>query len=385
MAHMIFLSSAWPVNNFWASIIRLFDTGNYAWTIILFTIILKLVLSPLDFVQRFYINKTNRAQAKLKPKLDKLKRLYGQNQNLLTQKQNELYQKSGVSVKSSCVIMLVYMIVTLVIFFTLFDSLGVISAFKIKKQFEDLQTTFDQSFDEEYYKNYLASKNRSEFEESGEEGTFEDYILSKEQEKVELLVSQGKSKDEAKEEVKGKKEECIGMAQDLVADRYDEIKDSWFWIRNIWLSDIPTVHEILTFDSYKNMTKDTIEKETYSEVMGGLLKDSKVNKVNGYYILSIFVVILTFFSQWISARILQAKDKYGKRVKQPTSSKVMTFIIPLMMLIFTLSSSAVFSLYLIANSLVSTVLNLIITYICNKIEDKRELKRDELTKVSYSR
>ena len=54
------LGAVWPEGNFWASLIKFFDVGNYAWTIILFTLVLKLVLSPLDFLQRYYTNKTTR-------------------------------------------------------------------------------------------------------------------------------------------------------------------------------------------------------------------------------------------------------------------------------------------------------------------------------------
>ena len=61
--------SAWPADNFWATLIKLFDVGSYAWTIILFTLVLKLILSPLDFLQRFYTNKTMCAQQKLQPQL----------------------------------------------------------------------------------------------------------------------------------------------------------------------------------------------------------------------------------------------------------------------------------------------------------------------------
>ena len=69
------LCSTWPEGNFWASIIKLFDfVGSYAWTIIVFTIVLKLVLSPLDFLQKFYTNKTTRQQAKLQPELQKLQK-----------------------------------------------------------------------------------------------------------------------------------------------------------------------------------------------------------------------------------------------------------------------------------------------------------------------
>ena len=153
------ICSSWPQDNFWASVIKLFDfIGNYAWVIIVFTIILKLVLSPLDFLQKYYTNKTTRMQAKLQPELAKLQKRYGQNQTLLYQKQTELYKKNNFSMKGSCVVMIIYMAVTLTVFLTLFNSLQYISNFKIKDQFETLQTTYNQSYEVEYLQNYLILK-----------------------------------------------------------------------------------------------------------------------------------------------------------------------------------------------------------------------------------
>ena len=77
MAVMTLLSSVtsqWP-SGFWPNIIKIFEVGSYAWTIVLFTIVLKLVLSPMDFLQRFFMNRQTRAQAKLQPKLEKLKNI----------------------------------------------------------------------------------------------------------------------------------------------------------------------------------------------------------------------------------------------------------------------------------------------------------------------
>ena len=145
------IGSAWPADNFWASLIQIFDVGNYAWTIILFTLVLKLILSPLDFLQRFYTNKTMRAQQKLQPQLAKLQRQYGQNQNLLYQKQNELYKKSGFSMKGSCIVMLIYFVVTLVVFITLYTSIQYIAGFKIQNQFNELRSTYNTTYEEEYY------------------------------------------------------------------------------------------------------------------------------------------------------------------------------------------------------------------------------------------
>ena len=167
------LGSAWPEGNFWAFLIKLFDVGSYAWTIIIFTVVLKLLLSPLDILQRYYTNKTTRAQAKLQPEIEKLKKRYGQNQNLLYQKQNELYQKSGFNMKGSCLVMLVYMVVTLVVFLTLYSSLQSIAGFKIKNQYQELEQTYDSSYNQSYLSLNILEAYHSHMR------YLEDYFLSK--------------------------------------------------------------------------------------------------------------------------------------------------------------------------------------------------------------
>lgn len=385
------LGSAWPEGNFWASLIKFFDVGSYAWTIIIFTIILKLVLSPLDFLQRFYTNKTTRAQAKLQPELEKLKKRYGQNQTLLYQKQNELYQKNNVSMKGSCIVMLLYMVVTLTVFLTFYSSLQEISGFKIKKQYEQLQSTYYTSYEKEYYQDYLMSD--VEFEQFKSLQTQEEknnYVKERETAKVALFVSNdGLTEDEAKVKLDNDKQLIIESSQIKVAEKYLDIKDDFLWIKNIWRSDKATVREIAPYDDFKALTGSTsVSKEEYNLVMNKLLNNYKnSNQVNGYYILSVIVVGISLLSQWLMKKASQPKAKNGEKIvtQQPGMGKILMFLMPIMMLFFTLNSSSIFALYIITNTAVSTALTPIITFIANKIEDKKEEKHKQAIKVDYRR
>ena len=380
MAVMTLLSSVtsqWP-SGFWPNIIKIFEVGSYAWTIVLFTIVLKLVLSPMDFLQRFFMNRQTRAQAKLQPKLEKLKKQYGQNQNLLYQKQNELMAKSGVNMKASCITMLVYMVLTLTIFITLFNSIRDISAFKIANQYKDLRQTYSITYDVGYLKNYLSMTDEDVdrlYAKSGDERA--EYLNTSEQKKA---TAAGLTL----EEVKAYGEQIKATAQDNVESRYIEIKDSWLWIKNIWIPDKATTSEIQSYSSYISSTGDKgVLEEDYNNVMGKLQAQEK--SVNGYYILPILVVAITFLSQWISKKLSTPKDSNGNKIQQPGTGKFLMILMPFMMLLFTLNSSAIFSIYIIVNSIMSTILSPIITIICNKIEDKRERKTVEIAKPDYMR
>ena len=371
------ICSSWPQDNFWASVIKLFDfIGNYAWVIIVFTIILKLVLSPLDFLQKYYTNKTTRMQAKLQPELAKLQKRYGQNQTLLYQKQTELYKKNNFSMKGSCVVMIIYMAVTLTVFLTLFNSLQYISNFKIKDQFETLQTTYNQSYEVEYLQNYLnidldeyySSENKAEFVEAKEAAK---------------IASDPATFTEAV--VLDKKNEAISNAQDKVVVKYDEIKDSWLWVKNIWRPDSPTASQILNHGDFVTATGLNISEADYNNVMGKLFTNPQTSGANGYYILSVIVVVVSFLSQWLTRKLSQPKSKDGVAVQQPGMTKILMFILPFAMLMFTISSSAMFAIYIITNSVVTTLINPLTTLICNKIEDRNEKKHKEQNKAEYSR
>ena len=379
MAVMTLLSSVtsqWP-SGFWPSLIKIFEVGSYAWTIILFTVVLKLVLSPMDFLQRLFTNRQARAQAKLQPQLEKIKRQYGQNQTLLYQKQNELMAKSGVNMKASCITMLVYMVLTLTIFITLFNSMRGIAGFKIQNQFNDLRETYAVTYNGGYLKDYLNMTDEEVaalYSKSGDER--KEFLLTFENAKV--------TTDLTLEQVQAKGEEIKAQAQDNVATRYEEIKDSWLWIKNIWIADKATAPEIQSYSAYVSSTGDkTVFEEDYNNVMDKLQSVDK--SVNGYYILSILVVAVTFLSQWLNKKLSSPKDKSGNTVKQPSAGKFLMIILPFTMLLFTLNSSAIFSIYIITNSIISTALSPVITILCNKIEDKREQEKIEVIKPDYMR
>ncbi len=378
-----FLSIAWP-SGFWPSIIKIFSfVGNYAWIIVIFTICLKLVLFPLDFAQRHFSNKTTRAQAKIQPQLEKLKKQYGQNTALLYQKQNELYQRNGISSRGSCIFMLLYLVLTLVIFLTLFNSLQYNARFNLQDQYSNLQTEYYTSYNTDYVSGYLGvdiTGNESKIYTADDLHT---YI----EDKKEQLILEGKTEEEALEIIATHSNNASDVAQDKVVDKYKEIKDSWLWIKNIYIADNATYQAIPDYNQFVSISgnKDIVEAN-YNLVMGKLLSsESGENGVNGYFILSILVVLVSFLSQYLMRKTSQFKDKRGNSMPMPTSSKVMLIIMPLTMLFFTLNSSSVFSIYVLTNTLMSTLLSPICSVISNKIEDRREMKEQEIKKVDYRR
>ena len=385
MDYLNFLSIVWP-NGFWPSLIKLFSfVGNYAWIIVIFTICLKLILFPLDFAQRFFSNKTARAQAKIQPQLEKLKKQYGQNTTLLYQKQNELYQKNGVSSRGSCVFMLLYLVLTIVIFITLFNSMQFIARYNLQDQYKNLQTDFYTSYNSQFTVGYLSAP-------TGEDSP--DKIYTEEEMQVfidakvaQIMADESKTEEEAKAIVTGVKDRAISDAQTAAKESYSQINNHWLWVKNMYIADNATYSAIPDYNQYVGLSGDKETSEvSYNLVMGKILSaDNLDNGANGYFILSILVVGISFLSQFIMRRTSQYKDKNGNSVPMPTASKVMLIIMPLTMLMFTLNSSAVFSVYVLTNTVMSTLLAPLSTKISNKIEGKKEAKEEAVKKVDYRR
>lgn len=79
--------------------------GNYAFAIILFTILMKLFLLPLSIKQI----KSTKKMSELQPKLKKLQEQYKNDKETLNKKTMELYQKNGANPLSGCLPLLVQM------------------------------------------------------------------------------------------------------------------------------------------------------------------------------------------------------------------------------------------------------------------------------------
>ena len=78
---------------------------NYAVAIILFTLVTKLLLFPVN-----YKTQKNAARMQLfQPKLEKLKKSYGSNPQRLQEEQQKLYQQEGINPMGSCLPMFIQM------------------------------------------------------------------------------------------------------------------------------------------------------------------------------------------------------------------------------------------------------------------------------------
>ena len=76
--------------------------GSWGWSIVVFAILIRLVLTPLDFKSRVSMRKTQ----KLQPQLQALQKKYANDKEKLNAKTAELYKKEHINPLSSCLPML---------------------------------------------------------------------------------------------------------------------------------------------------------------------------------------------------------------------------------------------------------------------------------------
>lgn len=128
----------------WGTIINAFEqgVGSYLLTIVLITLILRVLLSPFDTINKRISKKQAQAQAKIQPQLEELQKKYGHDRALLNQKTQALYKKAGMSVGGSCLFMLAFMAINLTIFFSLFSALNLMADYKINQQYLAIKESY---------------------------------------------------------------------------------------------------------------------------------------------------------------------------------------------------------------------------------------------------
>jgi len=339
--------------------------GNYGWTVLLVSLVVKLALSPLDFFNRKATLKNTAIQGKVNKELDVWKEKHKKDEGkpeykqMLNQKQMELFKKNGSSPFGMCGILIVYMGITLVVFLTLFSAMTNISNSMVVQQYDTYEKTYTEYLDEH------------------------------------PLDIEGANK--------------------AVVKKYNETKFSWLWIENLWVSDT-NANPIASYDSYKNIAKKQGRKEAdlateaqYELVMGPIRNSVRSN--NGYYILIILAGVTSVASALVAkqsqkkkkkpeeqqekvpeGRILSAEGKREGATPTATANKlsnILIFVLPAIMVLITLGYSAAFAIYIVTMSVVSTLTTLLFNNIINKMDKNKTTKVEETKRLAnlpeYSR
>ena len=341
---------------FWPGIIYGMEgaVGNYALALILVTIIIKLIMVPLDFVNRYTSKKSARKQAEIKPELDKINAKYANDKNLLNQKTMELYKAHNYNITGTCFGMLAYLVLTMVVFWTLFGALNNISAYKIGDQYLQVR--------KEYFAVYEIDVDSLADEQT---------VMDAYNAKLETLT------EEQQIELKN-------TADKKAKDKYDQVSTSFLWIKNIWLAD-STVSPVMKYDDFikkSKVTKAQVSADEYNLVISPM--SSVERKNNGYFVLAVLAAGLNYLSYGINNWISKARAKkkgLDPNLASNTSNKAM----PIIMGIFTLFYNAAFGLYIVAGALITLITSPLVTLFVDMLEFDAISKEKQKTVAIYDR
>lgn len=405
----------------WGGVIGLFSfIPSFGWMIILFTVCLKLILSPLDFWQRKVSRQSSMKQAVLQPEIQKLQKKFANNRQMLNQKTQELYKRENFNMGGSCVSMLVNMALTLFIFITLFYALMGMTQVQMANQYTQLQQTYNDEFKTVYTLNtdeevalkeqdlWAAAKINAEKammesartqaeEELGSEATPEDVEARAE----EIYATYTEAQIYNKTMEIYSEDTDIKAIQQTVLEKYDEIREGWLWISNVWRPDtnasaFPNYADYVNLSNFYNSEEYNTALATFgdtpTEAQIKELRENFNNKYNfvtyevqksysggnGYFILVILAALVTFLSVTITQR-QTTKKKDPNAAAQPgmNATKIMKFILPAMMVIFTISYSAAFAIYIVTNSIMATLLSFIFLKYFEHKEKKQKVEISE--------
>lgn len=427
MAILSTLLSVAKPTGMWESIIWAFDsfTNNYIWAVVLITVIIRLIWSPLDTYNRRITSKNTAMQEKMKPELEKIQAKYGNDRQLLNQKTNEIYKKHNYNMAGSCGFMAVFMILNLVVFFTLFTGLNKISNYKIYENYDFLKEDYANCLNvvnvhTEAYKTAINEGKDLEFrvfvngedkmigffeKESQQAVAYEKYLTLedfKAKDEIDITVENDVQRandvinimiEKFANEIISEKEvendegvptlekvtllgSVVQTSMPLIEETYKTNQESFLWIQNIWIADSPLKSSMFTYEQFEGMVrKNNIEKgekEIYNSFM--LKLQESQSKVNGYFILPVLIIAVSFLSSWLSQFLMRRNLKKKGKTPSKAQGRIMQIVMPLIMGIFAIFYNAVFSIYMLASQLISTALLPLQDLIVNKLEANAEKK-----------
>ena len=374
-----------------ADVIEFFSFGGLiAVGILLFSLILKIIPLPFDIYSRAASKKNALKMEKMRPELERLQKQYANNKELYNQKLMAFYKKQGYSQFAACL----PSIFTLVFFIIVISAFQQYSAYCKIDTFNQMAISYSESirYSDDIIIQEYGFKNENEVDLNN---LLNEYT-TKEQKQEFFNNTQNKFGNNIIYKYDLTEEEFIEKvkkpAQKAAADTYKEIskKSSFLWVKNIWIEDLPwkmafvdeTTYINSVFNYSKGCSTTKIESSikdvnAYNDIFGDEYIQEQMNKPNGYMILVVISIASMLLSQLIMNKSQKAQMELqtvdGANGQAAQTTKMMTWMMPIMFGVFSFMYSASFSLYLIVSTLFSTVSTVLI----NKIVEKKFVKQVE--------
>ena len=366
--------------------------GITAVGIIIFTLILKTIVMPLDVFSKVKTKKQSLIMKRMRPQMEKLQKQYANDKNMYNQKVMELYKKNGYSMLGICLPTLVSLVIFMVVFsqFSTYSQYANLELYRgmVNAYNSDAAVYVCEDIDEPYnsQSNYgFLLENRDSDGEVVYRVDFDRFALYYADHKT----ADQPSYDELVKDVQTEndmfiiiKEYMAESAREAAATYYHENNQGFLWVGNIWYPDSLLNKEVPSFDSFVSSVSRAADmsnyEESYNEVTAHL--QTEKNTYNGYFVLIVLAIGMMFLSQFFMMRMqkdmneLGTVDGSGKR-----TNKYMLIAMPIIYGIFSFFYSAGFSIYMITNTLYSFITTLIVNKALDvkfrKLAERNELDR----------
>ena len=181
------------------------------------------------------------------------------------------------------------------------------------------------------------------------------------------------------------------VAMRHIETEYEDTKESFLWIENIWIADSPTSQSIQSFSSLRGSLGKYIQdgqEENEEKIYNAFMLDLRESKgrANGYYILPILIVLVSVLTIVINNLLAKRKSKLqGMDRAQTGAMKWMQIIIPILLGIFALFYNSVFAVYMLTGQIISAIIAPLQNLILDKIDQKKQQKKEKEVEVDYRR
>ncbi|MBR2442327.1 MAG: YidC/Oxa1 family membrane protein insertase [Clostridia bacterium] len=386
--------------------------------IIVFSLILKLIVLPFDIYQRIAMRKQNQKMKEQQVRMERLQKQYANDKAMYNQKLMEMYKENGISMFSSCLPMILSLIVFIVAingfnayaqYSNVYNYNTLVKAYntKIESYCPELKDEYIsvegdkiivKSDDAYIYYQLPADPNAEDIKAYIEANNDKHYYINAEKaaqnKEIQALVEEGLTVENAAYQY------FVGEAQSAVKEVYENgfngeksisEKTRFIWIKNIWVTDASYRHPVLTHEEFsseltrskfdvngeriklsniKAYAGDVYDKDVYDSITAKLTVQKK--QANGYFILVALSIGTILLQQFVMMRSQKEQQKFSSVDGQAASQQKMTmFIMTGMFAIFSFMYSSAFSIYMITSNIFSLVSTLIINKFVDKSLDKQ--------------
>lgn len=362
------------VSSIWKPIIGLLDwmnsgIGNFGWTVVVFTLLLRIILMPFDIWQKVGMRNQKAKMDALRPQLERLQKQYANRPDILRQKQYELQKSAHINMFSSCL----PMIFTLVIFYVVFQG------------FRQYIVQYNQDQILKLYDVYLEFYKNPEYVDS----ILQAYNAAHPQAMIVTYLDS----NTASGFINGFIPSYQWISDAGLVDQLNETLvskyplESWLWVKNVFMSDTFT-NVIPNYNNFISTKLGGIGASipatpgtSYNELMNPIIDAYNKSKFfdianwNGYFILPLLSILTSFFSTMLQQKLqpmqpMTTGDE-AQQKQQKMMNKMMVYMMPLILGFFAIVYSAAFAIYYFMSNLFMTIVTIIFNVTAKKLDEKK--------------